>query len=142
MTAAGEELIADAIDDAEEVADTRDADNKPRLLVEHTDPDRTVAAMRDILKSEGDLYDRGIPVRLTKDKIRGGTVAQFMTPELLVVATHSVCRPYIMKEQRDGTIQETKTPAATLSGRHLPGLAGRLEPARPERNRLRTSAVR
>ena len=109
MTAAGEELIADAIDNAEEVADTRDADNKPRLLVEHTDPDRTVAAMRDILKSEGDLYDRGIPVRLTKDKIRGGTVAQFMTPELLVVATHSVCRPYIMKEQRDGTIQETKT---------------------------------
>ena len=33
---------------------------KPRLLIEKCSPDRTVAALRDILKGSPDLYDRGL----------------------------------------------------------------------------------
>ncbi len=88
--------IAAVIDDAEEmqdpVVDTAQS-HKPRLLVENCDPDRTVSALRDILSDAGTLYDRGVPVRLAFDQIQGGTVAQVMTPDVLVLIAHSVCRP-------------------------------------------------
>src|SRR5262249_23764766 len=81
---------------------------KPRLLVESSDPDRTVADLRDILAEAGVLYDRGVPVRLASDQIGGGTVAQEMTPDALVLTAHLVCRPYMLKE-RDGTTVEVNT---------------------------------
>ncbi len=102
-----ENLIAAAINDAEEIIDpatTQASADKPRLLLENADPDRTVAALRDILSPTGCLYDRGVPVRLAHDQIQGGTVAQVMTPEVLVMTAHSVCRPYVVKEKSDGTI--------------------------------------
>jgi energy-coupling factor transporter ATP-binding protein EcfA2 len=40
------------------------------------------------------------------EPIQGGTVAQVMTPEVLVMTAHSVCRPYVRKEKPDGTIEE------------------------------------
>lgn len=101
--------ILDAIDAAEEISDAaaiRKPRAKPRLLIENADPDRTVAALRDVLSHSGDLYDRGAPVRLAYDQIQGGTVAQVMTPEVLVMTAHSVCRPYILKQNRDGSVCE------------------------------------
>ena len=80
--------------------------NKPRLRIEKTDPDRTVAALRDILSEVGGLYDRGVPVRLAHDQIQGGTVAQVMKPEILVMMAHSVCRPYALVEKPNGDIEE------------------------------------
>lgn len=71
---------------------------KPRLLVEPCDPDRTVAALRDVIAETGMLYDRGVPVRLVKDKLLGGTVAQQMTPEGLVLMAHRICRPRKMQK--------------------------------------------
>ena len=79
---------------------------KPRLLIENCDPDRTVAGLRDILSDAGCLYDRGVPVRLAFDQIQGGTIAQVMTPDALVLQAHMVCRPYVLKERQDGTIVE------------------------------------
>lgn len=104
-----EDEIRSMINDAEEVSEaaaTQASVNKPRLLIENADPDRTVAALRDILSSAGGLYDRGVPVRLAHDQIQGGTVAQVMTPDVLVMTAHSVCRPYVQKEKSDGTIDE------------------------------------
>jgi hypothetical protein len=68
--------------------------DNPRLLVDETNPDRTVAALRSILRQTGGLYDRGIPVRLVIDNMQHGVVAHALTPELLVVLTHQICRPY------------------------------------------------
>ena len=102
-------LIVAAIEAAEEVDDAPAVQNppdKPRLLVENADPDRTVAALRDILSVAGDLYDRGVPVRLAHDQIQGGTVAQVMTPEILVMTAHTACRPYAQKARPDGTTEE------------------------------------
>src|SRR4051812_41717100 len=102
-------LIAAAIAEAEVITASAPPDatqNKPRLLVESSDPDRTVAALRNILADAGQLFDRGVPVRLIFDQIQGGAAAQMMSPDGLVLMAHTVCRPYALKEQRDGTVKE------------------------------------
>ena len=109
MTSDTQNLIAAAIDESEEIQDPavdEARDQKPRLLIENCDPHRTVSALRDILSEAGGLYDRGAPVRLAFDQIQGGTVAQVMTPDALVMAAHTVCRPYVQNELKDGTIVE------------------------------------
>lgn len=99
--------VANAIDDAEEIVeDAVQSGPRPRLLVEHSDPDQTVAALRDILAEANVLYDRGVPVRLVIDQMQRGTVAQMVTPDGLVLITHGICRPFALKEKKDGTIEE------------------------------------
>jgi hypothetical protein len=71
--------------------------DKPRLLIEDCNPDRTVAALRDVLAGVGVLYDRGVPVRLAYDQLQRGVVAQVISPDALVLIAHRVCRPYVLK---------------------------------------------
>jgi hypothetical protein len=104
-------LIAHAINSAEEIVDSPDTPSeKPRLLVEKCNPDNTVAALRDILADRGCLYDRGVPVRLVSDQIQQGMVAQVMRPDSLVLRAHQVCRPFILKEGKDGSLTEKNAP--------------------------------
>jgi hypothetical protein len=102
-----EGAVAAVIDAAEEVDDLTadDVPQKPRLLVENYNPDVTVAALRDILAEAGDLYDRGVPVRLAFDQMQKGMVAQVLTPHALVLEAHRVCRPYALKP-KDGALTE------------------------------------
>ncbi len=79
---------------------------KPRLLIDPYNPDRTVVRLRDILRTTGELYDRGVPVRLAYDQQQLGMVAHVITPEALILMVHKVCRPYAMKAKRDGTHYE------------------------------------
>ncbi|MEQ9335159.1 hypothetical protein [Thalassobaculum sp.] len=109
MTGAAVNRVAAAIDAAVEIEDpvTELVDaHKPRLLIEHCDPDRTVKALRDILSNAGGLYDRGVPVRLAVDRLLRAAVAQVVTPDSLVRIAHEVCRPFALKELRDGTVVE------------------------------------
>jgi hypothetical protein len=82
--------------------------DKPRLLVEPCDPDRTVAALRDVLAKADQLFDRGVPVRLFKDNVLGGTVAQEMTPPGLVLMAHGNCRP--RKVNKEGEEVDARLP--------------------------------
>lgn len=103
------EDIVKVIEGAEEVCDPAPSDleyEKPRLLVENAKPDQTVASLRDLLAGAGRLYDRGYPVRLAFDQIQQGTVAQTMTPDALVLTAHTICRPYALKKNRAGDIEE------------------------------------
>jgi hypothetical protein len=109
MTSGTEFQIVNAIERAEEIRDPLIAETlgqKPRLLIENCNPDRTVAALRDTLSAADGLYDRGVPVRLAFDQIQRGTVAQVMSPDALVLMAHAVCRPYPLKAKPDGTISE------------------------------------
>ncbi len=93
MTFSNEDLIAATIQEAEAVSSppfTSNRDEKPRLLVEQCSPDRSVSALRNILRDRGDLFDRGVPVRLTFDQVQGGAAAKVMTPDSLVLLTHTV----------------------------------------------------
>jgi hypothetical protein len=98
-------LPANRIPDVAEVTQLRaqnfsalDACPKPRLLIEGHNPDTTLAALRDILADAGELYDRGVPVRLCEEQTTGATVAQQMTAAGVVRVTHGVCRPYEVRE--------------------------------------------
>jgi hypothetical protein len=108
MTVRAERQIVRAIESAEELQKPRSLSpvRKPRLLVEQCNPDRTVAAMRDILAAADVLFDRGVPVRLAFDQIQGGAVAQVMTADALVLMSHQICRPYVVKTKQDGTLYE------------------------------------
>jgi hypothetical protein len=101
-----EDSIVEAINRAEEIADPVGAEEeKPRLLVEKCNPDKTVSALRNILSDRGGLYDRGVPVRLVFDQMQKGMVAQVTKPDLLVLRTHQVARPYALKETKNGLIE-------------------------------------
>ena len=103
----GDELIAAAINEAEELdarGETAPKAPKPRLPVDICNPDRTLAALRDILADAGTLYDRGVPVRVFYDKPQRGVVAQGMTPDGIILQAHSVCRPFRLKKNEDGTL--------------------------------------
>jgi hypothetical protein len=78
---------------------------KPRLLIDDTNPDQTVTALRDILAAAGVLYDRGGPVRVAFDQMQHGTVAQTMSPDALVLTAHATCRPYVRKANKDGVCE-------------------------------------
>jgi hypothetical protein len=97
-----EEEVAEAIEAAEEIPDPQPRMNgdKPRLLVDNCNPDRTVSALRDILANAGGLFDRGVPVRLAFDQSRKGMIAHALTPDILVLLAHEICRPYALKERR------------------------------------------
>jgi phage/plasmid primase-like uncharacterized protein len=103
----GLDAVARAIEGAEEIPETTPErrTKKRRLLIENCDPDRAVEALRDILSEAGGLYDRGMPVRLASDQTQGGTVVQVMTPDALVLWIHQVCRPYVLKKRKEGTIE-------------------------------------
>jgi hypothetical protein len=88
----------------ERAGDPQDA-GKPRLLLEAHNPDRTVAALRDILAGTGRIFDRGVPVRLTFDKMQSGMVAKPVTPDAAVLEAHRACRPYLLKE-KEGELEE------------------------------------
>ena len=80
---------------------------KPRLQILKADPDLTVAALRDILALSDEFYDRGVPVRLTQSKA-GGTAIQILSPDVLILLAHKLCRPFEAK-QADGCWTERNT---------------------------------
>jgi hypothetical protein len=122
MTKECEQLVVDTIEEAEEFElppEETEQSQKPRLLVENCDPDRTVVRLRDILAETGVLYDRGVPVRLAVDQIQGGTVAQVMTPDALVLIAHTLCRPYCVKERDGGDVEVNARLPRTIATMYL-----------------------
>jgi hypothetical protein len=113
MTSNAESLIIEAVANSEEIVLSgyhKRESWKPRLLIDHCNPDRTVAALRDILAQANAIYERGFPVRLAFDQLQHGVIAQAMTPSAIVLLAHMVCRPYVLKKSRDGTIAEVDAP--------------------------------
>ena len=80
--------------------------SKPRLKIESCSPDRTVAALRDVLSKSGLLYERAVPIRLAYDAQQHCTIAQPITPDGLVLMAHEICRPYAVKRMKDGSFEE------------------------------------
>ena len=118
MTETKEQRIADLIKDAAEYATDPDAPSadqgatKPKLLIEPNDPHRTVAALRDILAERGDLFDRGAPVRLFKDRRSGAIMARAVTADRIVMLAHQLARPVAFKpsEHSKGKFVEFNAP--------------------------------
>ena len=87
-------------------ADSPDGAGKPRLLVDPTDPEVTIDAMTAILAASGELCDRGVPVQITHDQMKAGTVLRPITADALVLLVHRLARPYSVKVTEDGEVKE------------------------------------
>lgn len=111
MTAHAEKQIVRAIEAAEEIQEPQPeamSAARPRLLIEDHNPDRTVADLRDILVAAGQVFDRGVPVRVASDQMQGGKVVEVMTADALVLMAHAVSRPYVQKVGKDGIEYEVE----------------------------------
>lgn len=108
----GAQRVAEAILAAEEIIEPlEDRKLKPRLLIDRNDPTTTVERLRDLLSASGMLYERGVPVILAPDSTHGGMTVQVVTPDLLVLIAHKICRPYLLKELQEGIIEkDTRLP--------------------------------
>jgi hypothetical protein len=129
----GAQRVAEAILAAEEIIEpSEDRNFKPRLLIDLHDPASTVERLRDLLSASELLYERGVPVILVHDQLHGGMKVQVVTPDLLVLIAHKICRPYLIKELRDGIVEKnTRLPIdiarmylAWQEGWNLPLLSG------------------
>jgi hypothetical protein len=108
MNDEAKERIAQIIADAPEVEAPQEARHemkKPRLLVDSANPDRTVAAMRDILAADGRLFDRGGPVQVVQDVLQQTMTIHKLTTEGIVMMVHSICRPYFLKVREGQTFE-------------------------------------
>ena len=62
-----------------------------------------------MLAASGRLYDRGVPVRLVHDHQQGGLVAHPVTADGVILEAHGCCRPYVIRERREG-VSEANAP--------------------------------
>ena len=99
---------------------------KPLLLVDNTNPDVTVAALRDLLAGSGLLYERSIPVRLVRDPLQDATIAHAVTADALVMLAHSVCRPYAIISGK-GALPRLSSAGCPARCGHVSRLERRLE---------------
>jgi hypothetical protein len=129
----GAQHVAEAILAAEEIVKpTEDRKLKPRLRIDRNDPTSTVERLRDLLSASELLYERGVPVILVYDQLHGGMKVQVVTPDLLVLIAHKICRPYLIKELQDRIVEkDTRLPIdiarmylAWQEGWKLPLLSG------------------
>jgi hypothetical protein len=77
--------------------------------MEKANPDRTVAQLRDVLACSGRLLERGMPVILIEEP-GCGLVAKPVSPDLLLLIAHEVCRPFVLKRSEKGEIIEVDAP--------------------------------
>src|ERR1700746_3220090 len=82
---------------------------KPRLLVDSANPDISVEQLREILTASGEFYDRGEPVGVIYDSSQGGSIAQPLTPDAIVLIAHQLCRPYSVKAAPNAERSEIDT---------------------------------
>jgi len=104
-----EESLAEEIAEANEFTPAKwsnGTQTKPRLLVKKSDPDVTVAALRDILAKQENIFERGVPVRLVWNQARNHTVIQTISADALILLSHQVCRPYEIRAKKDGSLAE------------------------------------
>ena len=107
---APEVAIAAAISSAEELTDEDNQQvnaDKPRVLIDHLNPDRTVEGLRDVLASSGVLYERGAPSRLFFDPLKKCTASQRLNSDRLIVEAHRICRPFRRNNCKNSDTYET-----------------------------------
>lgn len=108
MTDEAEARIEEIIKGAELYGASNDYDRTPtvpRVLVDKRNPHRTVAALRDVIAEHGSLYDRGVPVRLVRDRMHGAMQARPVTADAVVLLAHQICRPYVKRVANDTTAE-------------------------------------
>jgi hypothetical protein len=98
--------------------------SRPRLKIDRSHPESTVADLRDILAKSGRLYDRGTPVRVVLDQTLGGSVAHLMTADSLALEAHFACQPYAIARGANDVWGERDAPLPPQIARMYLGWRG------------------
>src|SRR5438105_225582 len=72
---------------------------KPELIIEPGDMPAAVYAIRDALVKAGELYERGVPVRVVPSKRGGLPQIRPLTVENVGLEVHSLYRPVVAKRR-------------------------------------------
>jgi putative DNA primase/helicase len=101
----------------------------PDLVVDPGNLPATACAVRDLLASTGNFFDRGIPVKIVRPADGGPPQAIPLSPTGVVIEAHRVCRP--VRPQGDDDLVPMTLPERVarmylhMEGEwHLPSLAG------------------
>ena len=124
MKTEGEQRIATLIENAPEFACEastvdRTANGKPTLLIENADPQRTVAAMREILADSSPLLERAVPVRIVKDRQSGMISARPVTANAIVLMVHELARPTVLRTKEGKTTEHNARVPKPLAEMYL-----------------------
>jgi hypothetical protein len=75
--------------------------SKPRLILFPGDLPQTARALRDLLAASGLIFDRGMPVRITKPADGTLPSATRLTKHNVVIEAHRLCQPVKLVNERD-----------------------------------------
>ena len=74
-------------------------DLKPDLVIERGNLPAAVYALRDAFVKAGELYERGVPVRVVPSKRGGLPQIRPLTVENVILDAHKLCRPVVKKRK-------------------------------------------
>lgn len=92
MDEAREKHIAEIIANANEI-EPQTVHDKPELIIDHDNPDVTVAAVARALAASGRVFDRGVPVEIAIDPSSKHKIVSPLTPASTIRLVHEVSRP-------------------------------------------------
>jgi hypothetical protein len=102
---------------------------KPSLLIQSGDLPATARELRDLLVADGNLYDRGMPVKLIQPAGGGAMAATRLTVNSVVIEAHRVCQPAKLNEEGE----EYPVSLPERVARMYLDMLGRVEPAAARR---------
>ena len=71
-------------------------------LIEDASPEISVGEISIVLADDGELFERGVPVKLVRDPATKAFVAHVMTADGAVLKVHKISRPYKWKVVQGG----------------------------------------
>ncbi len=91
--------------EAEPDAPAGDARGRADLLVNSADLPDTAAELAKLLAAQPNLFDRGGPARIARDRTRGAFVVEPLSISGVVTECHRIARPWKWFSNRDGTME-------------------------------------
>ena len=91
--------------EAEPAAPAGDARGRADLLVNSADLPDTAAELAKLLAAQPNLFDRGGPARIARDRTRGAFVVEPLSISGVVTECHRIARPWKWFSNRDGTME-------------------------------------
>ena len=110
---------------------------KPELIVHRGSLPDTAEAVRDLLAASGQLFDRGLPVRVVRPADGGPPSAIPLTRHNVVIETHRLCQP--MKQESGGRLVPVTLPERVAQ--YVSRYVRRMGPAAARWHQHRAAAV-
>jgi hypothetical protein len=92
---------------------------KPRILIDPVNPEITVDALCGVFSQSGKFFDRGVPVRLSRDSQTGMTIAEPLSSDAIILAAHRMARPFKFAGEGDNAAERDARLPASIANYYL-----------------------